>query len=393
MGKFSSKEDDVDRISTSVYVTNIPESVTAKDLFQACKQYGHAVDSYIPNKKSKTGKRFGFVKFINVFSEERLVNNLCTVWMGRLKLHANIARFQRSSSSKEGVGIKKAAEVPRYPEQTNKMGKQGNVNSYKEVLNGDKNKEGHGPLSSSPALVLDDSCVVDRDLSCHVMGRVKDICSIPNLLILLAKEGFEHVKLSFLGGLWVMIELDNVSAKQKLLEHVGVNSWFQTLHNATNDFVSSERVVWVDIEGIPLNVWSRETFSRIGKKWGEALDIEDNSGSSFARKRFRHHHLHHHRPPLRTPPPPTVTPHRHHQSLHRDLLCLFNHHTRPRNHHHHHKHHVRPDLVKIRPDPWLVVVAALVYLTDGGFKIRRWFNDFGDDGGPAAKELAPKVDV
>ncbi|GKG07901.1 hypothetical protein Tco_0333733, partial [Tanacetum coccineum] len=27
------------------------------------------------------------------------------------------------------------------------------------------------PVSSSPALVLDDSCVVERDLSCHVMGR------------------------------------------------------------------------------------------------------------------------------------------------------------------------------------------------------------------------------
>ncbi|GKF21958.1 hypothetical protein Tco_0074280, partial [Tanacetum coccineum] len=51
------------------------------------------------------------------------------------------------------------------------------------------------PVSSSPALVLDDSCVVERDFSCHVMGRVKDINSIPNLRILLAKEGFEHVKL------------------------------------------------------------------------------------------------------------------------------------------------------------------------------------------------------
>ncbi|GJX24265.1 hypothetical protein Tco_0228710 [Tanacetum coccineum] len=65
-----------------------------------------------------------------------------------------------------------------------------------------------------------------------------------------------------------------------------VNSWFCTLLNAYNDFVSDERVVWVDIEGIPLHVWSRETFAKIGNKWGEALDIEDNFGSSFARKRL-----------------------------------------------------------------------------------------------------------
>ncbi|GKD60671.1 nucleotide-binding alpha-beta plait domain-containing protein, partial [Tanacetum coccineum] len=95
MGRYTTKEDDVDRISTSVYVTNFPDNVSAKELFLACKQYGHVVDSYIPVKKSKYGKRFGFVKFINVFSEERLVNNLCTVWIGRVRLHANIARFQR----------------------------------------------------------------------------------------------------------------------------------------------------------------------------------------------------------------------------------------------------------------------------------------------------------
>ncbi|GJV06369.1 nucleotide-binding alpha-beta plait domain-containing protein [Tanacetum coccineum] len=111
MGRYTTKEDDVDRISTSVYVTNFPDNVSAKELFLACKQYGHVVDSYIPVKKSKYGKRFGFVKFINVFSEERLVNNLCTVWIGRVRLHANIARFQRPN---------------------------GNEKSYRGVLNGEK---------------------------------------------------------------------------------------------------------------------------------------------------------------------------------------------------------------------------------------------------------------
>ncbi|GJR56315.1 hypothetical protein Tco_1406836 [Tanacetum coccineum] len=113
------------------------------------------------------------------------------------------------------------------------------------------------PVSSSPALVFDDSCVVERDLSCHVMGRVKDINSIPNLRILLAKEGFEHVKLSYLGGLWVLIELDNEGSKQKFLDHV---SYFM--------FGLEKRL------------------PTIGNKWGEALDIEDNFGSSFARKRL-----------------------------------------------------------------------------------------------------------
>ncbi|GJR10948.1 RNA-directed DNA polymerase, eukaryota [Tanacetum coccineum] len=89
---------------------------------------------------------------------------------------------------------------------------------------------------------------------------------------------FPKVKLSYLGGLWVMIELENEASKRSLLDHVGVKSWFHIMQEATQDFVSEERVVWVDIEGVPLNMWSRETFLKIGSKWGSALDIEDNSG-------------------------------------------------------------------------------------------------------------------
>nr|GEW75572.1 RNA-directed DNA polymerase, eukaryota, reverse transcriptase zinc-binding domain protein [Tanacetum cinerariifolium] len=48
-----SKEDDVNRISTSIFITNFLDSFKAKDLFQACKQYGHVVDSFIPVKGTR----------------------------------------------------------------------------------------------------------------------------------------------------------------------------------------------------------------------------------------------------------------------------------------------------------------------------------------------------
>ncbi|GKA84028.1 nucleotide-binding alpha-beta plait domain-containing protein [Tanacetum coccineum] len=95
MGSKRSVADEVMKISTSVFVTNFPVQVGAKELWHACKQYGQVVDAFIPNRKSKLGKRFGFVRFIKVFDAERLANNLCTVWIGSHRLHANIARFQR----------------------------------------------------------------------------------------------------------------------------------------------------------------------------------------------------------------------------------------------------------------------------------------------------------
>ncbi|GKE11166.1 RNA-directed DNA polymerase, eukaryota, partial [Tanacetum coccineum] len=269
-----SKEDHIGLISKSIFVTNFPDDVGSSDLWKVCEGYGKVVDVFIPNRRSKAGKRFAFVRFIRVDNIDRLVQNLCTIWIGRFHLHANVVRFERASK-----------HVTLANNTQSKV--HGNVGSYATAVRGKTPLNVPvTPVSSTPALVLDEACAITRDLSCHVMGKVKDINSISNLQTLLAKEGFPKAKLTFLGGLWVMIELDSEATKCSLLDHVGVNSWFQSIQDASHDFVSDECVVWVDLEGVPLNLWSRETFLKIGNKWGEALDIEDNYGSSFACKRL-----------------------------------------------------------------------------------------------------------
>ncbi|GJW44747.1 nucleotide-binding alpha-beta plait domain-containing protein [Tanacetum coccineum] len=166
MGSYRSKEDDVAKISTSIYVTNFPESFSAKDLFNSCKVYGHVVDSFIPSKRSKAGKRFGFVRFINVFSEERLVNNLCTIWVGRLKFHANIARFQRAPMSAK-------------KNQPNIVAESNRSNPHSVSMGSDP----------KPAIALDDDCLLTKDLRNSLLGRVKEFASLSNLRTALINEG------------------------------------------------------------------------------------------------------------------------------------------------------------------------------------------------------------
>ncbi|GKE93137.1 RNA-directed DNA polymerase, eukaryota, partial [Tanacetum coccineum] len=192
MGKFRSKEDDLEKIFVSVFINNIPDSCSAKELFNACKQYGHVVDSFIPNKRSKAGKRFGFVKFINVFNEERLVDNLGTVWIGRYRIHANLAKFRRPTVGEakkvgyENVGSKSNRGHVEVDKGTNVP-----ISSAKSPAGSFVNAvKGNPPMPDLSSLVLDESCVNKCDLSRHVMGKVKDISSIPNLFTLLYKEGF-----------------------------------------------------------------------------------------------------------------------------------------------------------------------------------------------------------
>nr|GFC26448.1 nucleotide-binding alpha-beta plait domain-containing protein [Tanacetum cinerariifolium] len=61
MGIFRTKEDEVSKISTSILVSNFPDSFSSKYLFHACKQYGHVVDSFIPSKRAKDDKRSSVV--------------------------------------------------------------------------------------------------------------------------------------------------------------------------------------------------------------------------------------------------------------------------------------------------------------------------------------------
>ncbi|GJT64249.1 RNA-directed DNA polymerase, eukaryota [Tanacetum coccineum] len=278
MSSFRSKEDHVIRLSKSIFVTNFPENFGSSDLWKLCEAYGKVVDVYIPNRKSKAGKRFAFVRFIKVDDVDRLVSNLCTLWVGRFHLRANVVRFERPTFNPKPAGYNKLADYTQpkiYP----------SPGSFVNVVKGNHSNVSFASVPDSPSLVLDDSCVNVRDLSRHVMGKVKDLSSIPNLRILLTKEGFPETQMTYLGGLWVMIELVSESTRNNFLRHTGVKSWFHVIQLATHDFVSDERVVWVDIEGVPLNLWSRETFLKIGKKWGESMDIEENLVSSFSRKR------------------------------------------------------------------------------------------------------------
>lgn len=268
---FKSKEDQTQQISNSVYVTNFPDHICARDLWKICNDYGSVVDVFIPLKKSKVGKRFAFIRFIKVFNLERLIEYLCTIWIGSFHLHANIVRFQRDQKPK--------SFTPNVPSTGNPRG------TFASVLKGG-NPNQVSSDHSEPALVLDDSCIIDRDFCMSLMGQVKEASAIPNLYIILSKEGFHSVKLTYLGGLWVLIQLDSLDSIKKFRNHSGVRSWFSLIKSACKSFVSDERIFWVSVEGLPINAWSNNTFSKVASKWGELMEWEDLEENSLSCKKL-----------------------------------------------------------------------------------------------------------
>ncbi|GJY98462.1 RNA-directed DNA polymerase, eukaryota [Tanacetum coccineum] len=208
---YNSKEDQAQKISKSVFVTNFPDHFTARDLWNVCMAYGNVIDVFIPFKKSKAGKRFAFVRFIRVVNLDRLIENLCTIWIGRLCLHANTVKYQREPRSNFS--------------QPKKLYEGSDKNTFLVVL---KTGTVNPSLSttSSPAIVLDDACLIERDFTCSLMGKIKDINAIANLYSILSNEG------------------------------------------------------------LPIKALTRNSFVKIVSKWGELTDVEDTENSSLSFKRL-----------------------------------------------------------------------------------------------------------
>nr|GFB65776.1 hypothetical protein [Tanacetum cinerariifolium] len=184
---------------------------TVKDLWKVCNDYGTVVDVFIPNKKSKVGKRFAFVRFIKAKGE-----------------------FQ--------------------------------TGSYVNVVNGSFPVGVHGPfISSESVLVLDDSCVAERGLSNHVMGKVKDVSSISNLRTFIVEEGFSVLNLVYLGGKVYMVRAKELFTWNPIF--LGQKEMEYTLDD--------------DSDVGPQKVLDRLQFCEEGPNDDRVSDVEEASETSF----------------------------------------------------------------------------------------------------------------
>ncbi|GKB70053.1 hypothetical protein Tco_0931465 [Tanacetum coccineum] len=138
--------------------------------------------------------------------------------------------------------------------------------------------------TSKPVLVLDDSCIKEYDFSFSLMGKVKDVAAIPNLYSILSNEGFHYVKLSYLGGMWILYSIGDLNIKEQLFNYTGVRSWFTTIKQASNSFVCEERIIWVEIEGLPIKALTPNSFRRIASLWGEIVELGDSDPQSLSSK-------------------------------------------------------------------------------------------------------------
>ncbi|GJY06599.1 RNA-directed DNA polymerase, eukaryota [Tanacetum coccineum] len=276
--------DDLAKISLTVYVSNFPSHLTIRELRNICSKYGTIVDVYIAKRMNKLGQMFAFCRYIKVPSSNALINSMSNVWIGKMRLHANVARFDRNVAIKP-VHANVKVDKPKVGNSNQIHSSSNNASSYayvaKKSLSGDKREE-CGDNNSSFEIQHDGSI----NYSMALLGCYKDFQSIENAHILCHNEGFMEVDIKYLGGLWILLDFISLEARDKFLNQKGIRSWFSNLKPWHDDFVVEERLVWLEIEGVPIWAWENDTFKSICNKWGDMIYCGDSDNSNRLSKRL-----------------------------------------------------------------------------------------------------------
>lgn len=99
-------------------------------------------------------------------------------------------------------------------------------------------------------------------------------------------KGFEDFDIRYVGELWVMFEFNHKDTCKNFLETDAMDHWIVEKRPWDRNFVPLDRLIWVDVEGLPLRAWSKQAFTNILTKWGNIVHLDDDLGRMFIKKRI-----------------------------------------------------------------------------------------------------------
>ncbi|XP_039065561.1 serine/arginine-rich splicing factor SC35-like [Hibiscus syriacus] len=88
----------LERNCFTVIVFNIPDLLHHQGLWLLFDVYGEVVDSFIPNKRSKGGSRFGFVRFFRLEDARKAIKCADRTRIQGIEVRVFMARFKPRDS-------------------------------------------------------------------------------------------------------------------------------------------------------------------------------------------------------------------------------------------------------------------------------------------------------
>ncbi|KAK2455003.1 zinc finger CCCH domain-containing protein [Trifolium repens] len=286
----------LDRITTSFYFTNFPETVKVMELWSLFNKYGRVGEVYIPNKLDKKGHRFGFVKFKEVADAKELEGRLGDVWWETYKLRINLSRFNRGVRETNHLKPQRGEEVPPKPQAGSSQRDTASVEqgrSFKNALTMERKKDTRVGLEepkreATKATEMQPTSIavkVNEDLwkmfQTSFVGFLKEEKDVIKISEGLVMEGYDWITATFMGENMMLL---TSTTSQSLIEAVSLNrkwweGWFRSILEWSPELHLDRRSVWLRCRGVPLHAWDELTFRQLTDRLGTFIELDMNTAN------------------------------------------------------------------------------------------------------------------
>ncbi|GKV09573.1 hypothetical protein SLEP1_g21054 [Rubroshorea leprosula] len=241
--------------ATTFFIYNFPKNLEVKELWYRFQMYGKVIDVFVPKKRDKWGKRFGFLHLLGVHNESQMVRRLNEIWIDSYKLRVKTAEDRSKERVKGTVTRGKTQHI------VDRLVKPGQ--SYTQVTRQQNEKE---EVASYQILKAKRSIEKDRDAE----SQEESMEFTPTQDELKWLEGGRRRVLLTEKEPGYLIEFMNLNKELFDLWFVDIKPWDKEVQERS-------RLVWLRISGIPLKAWIDRCFKMIGESMGEVMMIHGDT--------------------------------------------------------------------------------------------------------------------
>ncbi|KAJ9558233.1 hypothetical protein OSB04_012847 [Centaurea solstitialis] len=267
---------------TSLLFYNFPRDWGVTHLWRLFKRYGTVSDIYMAFKRLRNGEKFGFVRFRGVQDEVLLERRLKKIWIGDKNMKVHLA-----DKRKRGVGNCSESRNPRPCVERIPFRRAPEAfRSYADAVKGIP-AEAHSAKGQSDAWEsMERTDLKGPNLGCWqadkeelnflqhcVVGSVTKMEHVDSIQALISTGTLDNCEIKMLGGNEILLKFESKEAVDSVIRNKvhGIHFWVKDLKLWSEGFRASNRLVWLRIMGIPLQIWKVEVFKDIARNWGSMV--------------------------------------------------------------------------------------------------------------------------
>ncbi|GKV49682.1 hypothetical protein SLEP1_g56420 [Rubroshorea leprosula] len=253
----------------SFFFYNFPDNWDAKALWHRFQECGRVGDVFVPAKRDKWGKRFGFVRMLGVQDVQNLEGRLNQIWIGSYKLRVKVAIdrgqngtvYQKEAERKGRIRAQSFVKLGRSYVQAVKRYSSRAVGAqvWRKTVGVQERADPMDRASITPGKPLG----LENARSGEKVGGAMD-GETKESIIDFSPSKEENVWLE--GG---------VVAHNK----ESFDLWCEIIYPWALAPLNGGRMVWLRISGVPLKAWCDRCFERIAASVGEVIMLHADTKS------------------------------------------------------------------------------------------------------------------